>query len=124
MEGYSVKIVNSTKPLTAKQRIAVKDFTNAAQLDELTQNGNVIIDVDNLVYCEVHNERAKDKDYKKYVVIDKAGNKFVTGSKSFVTSLMDILREMEGEEEDYQIEVYRMDSKNHKGKQFLTCSII
>nr|DAV56661.1 MAG TPA: hypothetical protein [Caudoviricetes sp.] len=27
-------------------------------------------------------------------------------------------------ETDYELEVYRMDSKNYKGKQFITCSIV
>jgi hypothetical protein len=29
-----------------------------------------------------------------------------------------------GDEEQFSIEVYKKDSKNYKGKQFLTCSIV
>lgn len=124
MTGYSVEIKNASKTLSAKERIAVKDFSNAISLDEATQSAPVVIEIDYYVECAVHNEKSDNKDYNKFVVVDKTGNKFVTGSESFITALMDIVREMDGEEEAYSIEAYRKDSKNYKGKQFLTCSIV
>lgn len=60
----------------------------------------------------------------KYVIIDENGNKFVTGSESAITSLLDIIDEMTGEDEDYSIEFYKKESKNYKGKSFITCSIV
>lgn len=36
MKDYKVTIVDSTKPLTGKQKVMVKDFTNAQSIDELT----------------------------------------------------------------------------------------
>lgn len=124
MTGYSVKIVASTKTLSARERVAVKDTTNAISLDEATQGGNLIIDPEFVVELDVHNEKSEDKDYKKYLAVDKAGTKYVTGSESFITSLREILEEMDGSDEAFQIEVYRMPSKNYKGKEFLTCSIV
>lgn len=126
MKGYSVKITDAIVELTAKEKIMCKDFTNATSLDEATtENDELIINVANVVTCEVHNEKSDNKDYIKYVVIDTAGNKFVTGSESFATSLLDIVDEMhDAGEEEITIKVYRMDSKNYKGKQFITCSVI
>ena len=74
----------------------------------------------------VHNEKSDNKDYSKIVVVDKGGTKYVTGSESFGTSLSDIVDEMvdAGEGENITVEVYRKDSKNYKGKQFITCSIV
>ena len=41
-----------------------------------------------------------------------------------LTSGMAIYDEMYGEEETWAIKAYKLDSKNYKGKKFLTCSII
>lgn len=124
MEGYSVKIISCTKELTAKERIKLKDTTNAISLDEQTQGAKVIIDVDYFAKLAVHNEKSEDKDYSKYVVVDKSGAKFVTGSESFATALSEIHDEMMDAGEEYSIEAYRMPSKNYKGKEFITCSVI
>lgn len=139
MEGYSVNIKFASKELSAKQKVMLKDTTNALSLDELTQpkpitneEGEVIrlepqtvtIDPDFYVTLMVHNEKAEDKDYEKHVIEDKSGTKYVTGSASFITSFVEIMEEMSGSDEEFQIEVYRMPSKNYKGKEFLTCSIV
>lgn len=127
MEGYKVEIVHSTKELTVREKIRIKDLSNAIQLDDATQQeGNIVIDFDYYVILKVHNEFSKDdKDYNKYVIVDKSGNKFVTGSESFMTSLEEIVNEMaDAGETDFEIEVYRKDSKNYTGKQFLTCTIV
>ena len=72
----------------------------------------------------IHNEKSDNVDYENYVIIDKNGDKYVTGSASFWSSFMDIYNEMQGEEEAWSIKAYKLDSKNYKGKKFLTCSII
>lgn len=124
MTGYSVKIVNASKELSARDRVAVKDTTNAIGLDDATKDSPLVIAIDYYVELAIHNEKSEDKDYKKYVVVDKSGNKFVTGSESFFTSMLEIMDEMSDSGEDFEIQVYRMPSKNYKGKEFLTCSIV
>ena len=124
MTGYSVKITDTSKKLSARERVAAKDTTNAISLDEATKGSPLVIDIDYYVSLDVHNEKSEDKDYRKYVVVDKAGNKYVTGSESFFTSMLEILDEMTDSGEEFQIEVYGMPSKNYKGKEFLTCSIV
>lgn len=124
MTGYSVKIVNASKELSARDRVAVKDTTNAIALDDATKDSPLVIAIDYYVELAVHNEKSEDKDYKKYVVVDKSGNKFVTGSESFFTAMLEIMDEMTDAGEDFEIQVYRMPSKNYKGKEFLTCSIV
>lgn len=121
MTGYEVQIAYSSKELSARDRIAVKDTTNAVALDEATNGHEVIITPDYFVELSVHNEKSEDKDYKKFVIVDKDGTKYVTGSESFYTSFKAIADEMG--EEDYQVVAYKIDSKNYKGKQFITCSI-
>lgn len=123
MNGYSVSIKESSRELTAKQRIALKDTTGAVKLDEATQVEPVIINVDMYAILAIHNEKSENPDYDNYVVVDKNGTKYVTGSASFWSSFMDIFTEMEGDDEEWALKVYRVPSKNYKGKDFITCSI-
>lgn len=127
MKAYEVAIKESSKELTAKEKIRIKDLSNSTNLDALTQEqDSVIIDYNYHVILSIHNEKSKDRpDYENVVVVDKAGNKFNTGSNSFITALEEIIAEMaEAGETEIQIEVYRKPSKNYKGKDFITCSII
>ena len=129
MEGYSVKIIESSKELTAREKISAKDFSNAMALDTelIDANSTVVITPSAYLILGVHNEHSKnDKDYKKYLIIDTAGNKYVTGSESFFTAFLDIFTAMSEDApgEEYSIEVYKKPSKNYQGKHFLTCSIL
>lgn len=125
--GYSVVITESSMELSAKERIKMKDTTNAIRLDELTQeegNEQVLIDLQGYAVLNVHNEHSDDNmDYVVYVLIDKDGTKYTTGSESFWTSFIEIYKEMENETESWRLLVYRVPSKNYKGKEFLACSI-
>ena len=124
MTGFEVKIREASKELTAKERVKFKDTTNAVQLDDATKESSLVIEPDFYIVLDVHNEHSEDKDYVKYLIVDKAGNKFVTGSESFFSAFKSIVDEMIHCAEEYEIEVYRLPSKNYKGKEFLTCSIV
>ena len=123
MTGYSVSIAISSKELSAKERIQLKDTTSAIKLDEVTQTEAIVIKPQMYAELDIHNEMSDNKDYKNYIIVDSDGTKYVTGSSSFWTSFMDIAREMENETEEWAIKVYRVPSKNYKGKEFITCSI-
>ena len=127
MEGYSVKIREASRDLTAKEKIALKDYSNATPLDTALNDIDVLtITPVAYVILDVHNEKSKqDKDYVKYVIIDNAGNKFVTGSESFFTSFKDIFDTMSTEApgEEYSIDVLKKPSQNYKGKSFITCAL-
>ena len=124
MTGYSVEIIETSRELTAKERIALKDTSNAIKLDIACDENDVIIEPVDYSILAIHNEKSDNKDYENYIIIDKNGDKYVTGSASFWSSFMDIYDEMQGEEEAWSIKAYKLDSKNYKGKKFLTCSII
>lgn len=124
MVGYNVTISSASRELSARERIAIKDFSNAIPLDEATKEGKLVINPVDYAVLDVHNEKSDNKDYKKFVVIDAAGTKYVTGSENFFDSFMEIMEEMSGEDEEFSIEVYQMESKNYKGKSFITCSIL
>ena len=123
MTGYSVRIAEVSRELSAKERIKLKDTTDAIKLDEATQSGEIIIEPSLYAVLEVHNEKSDNVDYENYVLVDKNGDKYVTGSVSFWSSFMEIASEMEDAGEEYAIKAYRVPSKNYKGKEFLTCSV-
>ena len=124
MEGYSVSVIESSKELSAKERVACKDTAGCTGLDDATRLDDVIIEPDFWVRLSVHNEKSMDKDYEKFIIVAKDGTRYVTGSESFVSAFMDIVSEMDGTGEEYAIKVHRMPSKNYSGKEFLTCSIV
>lgn len=129
MNGYKATVRECSKELTVKERIMLKDTSNAESLDALTQEANfnndkVLINVDYYATLDIHNEKSDNKDYINFIVVDKDGKKYVTSSQSFITAFTDIVEEMtKAGETDITIEVYRKESKNYKGKDFITCSI-
>lgn len=125
MEGYSVKVIDASRQLNAKEKIAFKDFGLAAQLDDVVTETGLIINVKDYVVLQVHNEKSDNKDYTKFLLIDENGEKYITGSEPFWTTFKDIWDEISDEPDvEWSLKVYKLESKNYKGKQFLTCSII
>lgn len=130
MTGYSVKIENASKELTKKERVMLKDTSDALKLDDVIHGEPIIINPDYWVMLMVHNEKSDNVDYPVYLIVDKNGTKYVTGSEAFWTTFSDIWDEMtdemtgDGNDEEWQLKCYKLDSKNYKGKQFLTCSVI
>lgn len=125
--SYKVEIQEASKVFTKRETIKIKDVTNAVKFDEITEGSPVVIKPAAYAVLLVHNDKSENKDYPLYIILDKDGNKYMTGSESFWNSFIDIWEEMtEGvdEPEEFEIEVYKKDSKNYKGKKFLTCSIV
>lgn len=127
-KGYKVEIVESSRDFTVREKLAMKELGNAVGIDmALDETDSLIISPADYAVLAIHNDKAKgDKDYKKFVVIDTAGTKYVTGSESFFRNFMDIYETMkvEAPEEDYQIECYKRPSKNYSGKNFISCSMV
>lgn len=123
MDGFTVEIKESSVELSKKDRVKMKDPSNAIKLDEVTNEGSFILKPAAYVILSIHNSKSDNPDYENILIMDDNGTKYVTGSPSFMTAFFDIWREMDGET-DWELECYKRDSKNYKGKQFLTCSII
>ena len=122
-EDFKATIVESSRDFTAKERIQLKDTTAAIKLADATKEGGVVIAVDAYAVIEVHNEHSENTDYTIYVLIDKGGSTYYTSSKPLFDSFKDMWDEMKDETEDWEIEVYRVPSKNQSG-DFLTCKIL
>ena len=127
---YSTKIVSTSRELTVKEKITLKDFNDCVGLDTVVTNEQgFIIDPDVIVEVQVHNERAKDdKDYTTIVILDKDGTKYSTSSNSLRDSISDIMDELADLEEtdraDLKIKVFKKPSKNYSGKDFLTATVV
>lgn len=127
MTNYSVKVVESSKELSKKETVMFKDLSDAVNLSEFIddQHGPVMIDVESWAELAIHNENAKedqDKDYTNYVVVDKNGTRYYTGSESFWSSFNDIWSDMYDSTEEWSLKVYKKQSKGKK--DFITCSVM
>lgn len=125
MEQYKVTIEEASKALTGKEKIQLKDTTDCEHFDELTEAGPVIIDLDFWAVLGIHNDFAQnDKDYKNYIIVDKDGTRYSTGSSSFWDHFKSLYDDMKDEQEPWKLKVFRKASKKRAGKSFITCSII
>lgn len=133
MKGYKATIGYVNRELSIKEKISIKDTSDAIKIDDVTSEvGELIINPDVFAEINVHNENVRPDsngnvrtDYAVYVIIADDGQKYVTSSESFWSTFRDIYDEVmeAGEEFDFGIKCYRKPSKNFKGKDFLTCSI-
>lgn len=127
--NYSASITESSREFTAKERVMFKDLQNAESMIDFAKaaienGGKAIIDVIDYAVISIHNDATEDKDYTNYLVIDDKGNKYYTGSQSFWNSFLNIYNEMKDSDEPWAIELNLLPSKNYKGKEILTCSLV
>lgn len=128
--NYSATITESSRELSARERVMFKDTQNAVSINELAEEAHkegakaFIEGIAGYVVLDIHNDKSDDKDYKNYLIIDKDGQKYVTGSQAFWNSFKSIYDEMADETEPWSIEINLLPSKNYKGKNVLTCSLI
>lgn len=122
--NFKATVKFCSKDLTAREKLLITDTSDALKLDLETDNGNVIIKPDYYAVLSVHNEKSDNVDYEVYIIVDKNGRKYVTGSESFYKAFDNIVEVMKESDEEYEVKVYKLDSKNYTGKKFLTCSIV
>lgn len=122
--NYRAEIIDSSRELTAIEKVKFKDTSDCIKLDEvLNEVEQIKIEVDSYVVLKIHNDNSDDKEYNTFIIIDKEGNKYSTGSNSFFNSFMDIMDELEDVEDRWELKIYKVESKNYKGKFFISCSV-
>lgn len=128
--NYSATILDASRELTAREKVMFKDTQNAISMNDFAEqakaeNAKAIIEnIKDYVHITVHNDKSDDKDYDNYIIVDGNGDKYVTGSQAFWNSFMNIYEEMKDESEPWSIQLNLIPSKNFKGKNVLTCSLI
>lgn len=123
---YNAKITFASRDLTTKEKIRFKRIMDAHKLDEETKAEPVQISVDVVVALTIHNEHAENTDYTRYIIVDKDGTVYTTGSESFWNAFSDIFDELveAGETDNIIIKVIRVPSKNYQGRDFLSCELV
>lgn len=124
---FEAKIVRSNREnMTAREKIALKDTTNAQSLEELTREAPFVVVVHEWAVIHVSNDMSENKEYDKYLIVDPDGAKFATGSPSFWNALSAIIDELESanDHDDFTIEVVQRPSRNYSGKTFLSCALV
>lgn len=127
MTNYTTSITESSKELSVREKIKLKDLTSAIAIDKVVEPEKpLVIAPDFYAYLSIHNEKLpeNEQDYNTMVIVDKSGTKYYTGSDSAISSFVDIFDEMIDTAEPFEIEFYKKESKNYSGKHFITCSLV
>lgn len=124
---YKSEIIEKSAEISKIEAVSLKNLTDAVGLDTLVNesaDGYAIITPAKYVVVHVENDKSKNnREYDVLVIVDEYGNKYKTGSESFMRTFMDIFNELDGEI-GWSIKVFGKDSKNFSGKKFLTCSVV
>lgn len=122
--NYSVNIVESSEELSAIEKVRLKDTTDCVRLDTALEGADSItIKPMKYVVLNIHNEKSEDKDYPNFILVDEDNTKYITGSRNFFDTFKDIYDELKDCNDEWFLKIYKVDSKNYKGKQFITCSV-
>lgn len=121
---YTSEIIESMKPLSGKEKVRYRDLTASRKLDEeVSEDASLVVMLANYIKIKVHNSKADNPDYNVMIVVDKDNNSYYTSSETFMRALEGVVKDMEGETEEWGIEVVKKPSSNYKGKFFLTCTV-
>lgn len=129
---YKSEITFASKELTKREKVMLSDVSSATKFDEVVKGVDDTFDIEPVAYAvvSIENDKAKgEKQYEVIVILDAAGNKFVTGSQSFREAFIGIWEQMTdngviAEGEEFSIRVYKRPSKNYSGKAFISCALI
>ena len=129
---YKSEITFASKELTKREKVMLSDVSSATKFDEVVKGVDETFDIEPVAYAvvSIENDKAKgEKQYEVIVILDAAGNKFVTGSQSFREAFIGIWDQMTdngviAEGEEFSIRVYKRPSKNYSGKAFISCALI
>lgn len=125
MSEFKSEIITASKDLTVIEAIKLKDLGDAENINGIVDAaGSLDINVKMFATIHVHNERSDDKDYKQLVIMADDGRKYYTGSKSFMEAFEALSDDLaDNDIFEFTIHCFGRESKNYKGRYFLTCSL-
>lgn len=124
--GYKAIIEESSKELTAREKLKFTDTTNMVKITDLLKaDPEYVLEPKAWAVLNIENAKAQqDKEYKNYIIEDVNGVLYYTGSESFWNSFSDIYDIMKDEKEKWEIKIYKVPSKNREGQNFINVSIV
>lgn len=125
-DNYSVTIRDTSRELTLRERIRIKDTGCCVKMEDILSAGEKLeIPFDGYAMLDVHNEKANPVDYENIVVFAKDGTCYRTGSPTFIRTFLDIYSEIcDYPGEEYSIGAVYQESKNYKGKNFIRAILL
>ena len=125
---YESRLVESSRQLTARDKIRYQNFSAAIAIDSLVADDTEVASIFTPIgYASfaVHNEKAENTDYDLYIIEGKGGTLYKTGSNSFFSRFKLIFDTMAAEApgEEYTISVMKRPSNHYKGKYLLICQL-
>ena len=125
---YKVTVKDSTKELTAREKIALKNFGSyAIPLDQFLDENEekATIPVVDYITLHIENSKSENPEYDVYLIVSD-NTTYYTSSNSLHDSIVDIIEELKAanDTEPWSIAVSKKESKNYKGKKFITCALV
>lgn len=124
---YEVRLIESSKPLSARDKIRFNNFSAALTLDGLVEDEKSVAHIAPVAYAyfEVHNERAENTDYPMFVIETSDGSLYKTGSTAFFNRFKEIFDTMAADapDEQYTVSILKRPSMRYKGKYILLCQL-
>ena len=116
------------REFTKKEVAVIKtSLQSCVDINAATENGNSLtVSVAAYAVLEIENDRSKgEKVYQKIMIVDNDGRMYITGSPSFIENFRSVMEVMDGEDPDsWGLEIFQMESRNYKGKNFITCKVV
>lgn len=129
MSDYKATIIDSSRELTAIERLRLKDTSAAIALDEELKKveaaGEKYLEISPVVWAtvSVENPKSSNPHYNVYVLQQEDGTTYTTSSDSFWKSFGDIVSELHQDGlEPETVKAYHTPSKNYNGN-ILLCTI-
>lgn len=126
---YKSTITSMSPNITRFQALMMKESGDSVSIGDAVNKGRPLyFRPTGWLTLHIENSKSEDGEYDQLLILADDGTVYSTGSGSFMKSfhsLMDSVDNMEESEipSDWKIKVAARDSKNYKGKTFLTCSI-
>ena len=127
-KNYKVTVTASTKELTAREKIALKNFGSYAipLVQFLDENGEkATIPVVDYITLHIENSKSENPEYDVYLIVSDNAT-YYTSSNRLHYSIVNIIEELKdaNDTEPWSIAVAKKESKNYKGKKFITCTLV
>ena len=125
---YKVTVVESTKSLSVREKIALKNFGSyAIPLDQYLEENEekATIPVVDYITLHIENSKSDNPEYDVHLIVSNDST-FYTSSQSLHESIADIISELSNANytDPFSIAVTKKESKNYKGKKFITCALV